>query len=180
MGISKKWPKGMVTMLATTLLWCLTMVHCKHFIIETEDQHGVAGGDYEAGADYYDYGGGKSWEGTSKKQWDKDWTTKKQWDKDWTTKKQWDTTRKRSTWKTTWTPKPKPCQWNNWQHWSYISATCGKQTRTRNRFCACPDGSWGKRRCSGSSSMKQDVNQGVCPTLDPYTPAPYLEGKRRK
>merc|ERR1711862_354700 len=152
---------------------------------------GVAGADYEAGSDYYDYGG---WGAATKKQWDKDWTTKKQWDKDWTTKKQWDTTWKKSTWKSTWkttwksTWKPKwtttkkiPCNWNDWQHWSYISATCGKQTRIRSRNCSCPDGRWGRGKCIGSSSKTQVVDQGVCPTtVEPYTPAPYLEGKRRK
>merc|ERR1719260_59039 len=58
--------RAMVTMLAPALLWCLTMAQGKHFIIETEDQHGLAGAPSEAGEDYYDYGSkGHGWKGGS-------------------------------------------------------------------------------------------------------------------
>merc|ERR1719187_28697 len=163
----------MVTMLAPALLWCLTMAHGKHFIIETEDQHGLAGAPSEAGEDYYDYGhkgDSWSWKGDS---WKGDSWKKSTWKSTW------------KTWDTTWSPKttlkmtttPRRCIWGPWGVWSQPTATCGSAKKTRERFCRCFDGSYGKGKCGTDNTDTQPVRQGPCVTPGPK---PYLEGKRRK
>merc|ERR1719222_207866 len=149
----------MVTMLAPALLWCLTMVHGKHLLIETEDQHGVAGAASEAGDDYNDYGHkGKTWDTT----WAPRTTTWKTWD-------------------TTWAPRtttPRRCFWGPWGVWSHINVTCGYGKTTRKRFCRCSDGSQPRPgTCGKNNKDTKEVYKGPCATPGPK---PYLEGKRRK